>query len=136
MSETEATSTIWPIYALRAWLGALLSQIRRAREDLETRIENAEKEVARLRRQHERAGPIIESLQEVVGVVDARLRQIRDTDFTRSPEKHGAADKEPEHQHGHEHPEPHAASGDHSGDNTPSESEPSNGPPVGRGRRR
>jgi hypothetical protein len=136
MSETDVTRTIWPIYALRAWLGALLSQIRRAREDLEARIEIAEKEVARLRRQHERAGPIIQALQDVVELVDARLRQIRDADFARSPEKHAApTDNEPKHEHGREHPE-HSGKGDHPERDTLRESEPSNDPPAARGRRR
>lgn len=97
MSETDATRTIWPSYALRAWLGALLSQTSRARENLETRIDAAEKEVARLRRQHERSGSVIESLQVAISHVDARLRQIRDTELAPSPEEHSApAHKEPE----------------------------------------
>jgi chromosome segregation ATPase len=92
MSETtKIESAIWPTYALRAWVGALLAQTRRAREDLEARIEAAEKEVARLRRQHERADTVIESLQGTIEQVDARLSRIRDINLTASAEKHDEA---------------------------------------------
>jgi hypothetical protein len=87
MSEPEIESAMWPSYALRAWVGALLAQTRRAREDLEARIDAAEKEVARLRRQHERAGSVIESLQGTIQEIDARLSRIRDIDLPASAGK-------------------------------------------------
>jgi hypothetical protein len=89
MRDTDVERTIWPTYALRAWLGALVAHVRRSRHDLEARIDAAEKEVARLRRQHERAGSVIESLEDSIGRVDARLRQTRDTEPPRSFESHG-----------------------------------------------
>jgi septal ring factor EnvC (AmiA/AmiB activator) len=101
MSDTEAARTVWPTYAMRAWLGALLAHIRRTRHDVELRIDATEKEVARLRRQHERAGSVIDELQDAIARVDERLRQVRDT--------------EPGHRHGepgHGHDErPHPESG-------------------------
>jgi hypothetical protein len=79
MSDTDTERMTWPTYALRAWLGALVAHVRRSRHELEARIDAAEKEAARLRRHHERAGSVIESLEESIGRVDARLRQTRDT---------------------------------------------------------
>jgi len=91
MSETDSHKAIWPTFALRAWLGALHAQVRRARETLEHRIDATEKEVARLRRQHERAGTVIEALQEAMRKVDERLRLVRDTEYLSSAEKHGGS---------------------------------------------
>lgn len=71
---------IWPTYALRAWLTALQAQTRRAQEDLQSRIDSHEKEIARLRRQHERAATVLNSLQGTIDQVDGRLRQVRDSD--------------------------------------------------------
>jgi len=98
MSDHDPTGPSWPTYALRAWLAALLAETRRVRHDLVGRIDAAEKEAARLRRQHERSATVIESLEDSIARVDARLRPIRDTDPPRPAETH-----EPEHAH----PEPH-----------------------------
>lgn len=106
MSEIDAAKALWPTYALRAWLGALMAQIRRTRQDLEIRIDAAEKEVARLRRQDERAGSVIELLQDAIGQVDERLREVRDTHVLAPAEKRG----EPEHERsGDEHAQHRAA---------------------------
>lgn len=84
MGETApnqaAIQEIWPTYALRAWLTSLQAQTRRAQEDLEARIDTHEKEIARLRRQHERAATILHSLQATIERVDARLRHVRDSE--------------------------------------------------------
>jgi septal ring factor EnvC (AmiA/AmiB activator) len=111
MSDTDVERTIWPTYALRAWLGALVAHVRRSRHDLEARIDSTEKEAARLRRQHERAGSVIESLEDSIQRVDARLSQARDTDSARSRTPHG------DHAHeGSEHrSESDADQGEHTG---------------------
>jgi 2,3-bisphosphoglycerate-independent phosphoglycerate mutase len=97
MSET-AGNLLWPTYALRAWLEALSGEIRRAREDLENRINLAEKEVARLRRLHERAGHVIESLQQSISKVDMRLHQLGDIEPGPSVAEHQESPhKSPEH---------------------------------------
>jgi hypothetical protein len=93
-TETEIESAIWPSYALRAWVGALLAQTHRAREDLEARIDAAEKELKRLRRQHERAGTVIESLQRGIERIDARLSRTRDFGLTASAGKRDEAPQE------------------------------------------
>lgn len=105
MSET-AGNVLWPTYALRAWLEALSGEIRRAREDLENRINLAEKEVARLRRLHERAGNVIESLQQSISKVDMRLHQLGDSEPGPSVAEH----QEPPHkspEHSSSEPDPH-----------------------------
>lgn len=110
MSESDASKAIWPSYALRAWLGALLTQTHRAQTELESRINTTEKELARLRRQHERAGSVIQSLQGATGKVDARLRQILDTEVPPTGVNRGApAAKESEDKNRQEHPEPEPA---------------------------
>ena len=107
MSEFDASKAIWPSYALRAWLAALLTQMHRAQTELENRINTTEKELARLRRQHERAGAVIQSLQGATGKVDARLRQILDTEVPPIGTNRGApAAKESEDKNCREHPEP------------------------------
>jgi hypothetical protein len=99
MSDIDAERTIWPTYALRAWLGALVAHVRRSRQDLEARIESTEKEAARLHRQHERAGSVIESLEDSIKRVDARLSQARDTPAARSPTHSGPGDPDKEKTH-------------------------------------
>ena len=105
MSETapnQATpQEIWPTYALRAWLTALQAQTRRAQEDLEARIDSHEKEIARLRRQHARAGTVLHSLQETIDRVDAQLRHVRDSEsFAKaaSAEQHAHHPEREEHE--------------------------------------
>lgn len=102
MSETAPNQgrpqTIWPTYALRAWLTSLQAQTRRGQEDVEARIDSHEKEIARLRRQHARADEVLRSLQETIERVDARLRQVRDSDaFAKSASAEMPAHK-PEHE--------------------------------------
>ncbi|HUA35826.1 MAG TPA: hypothetical protein VMA09_19605 [Candidatus Binataceae bacterium] len=75
MSEPHSASALWPTHALRAWLEALSGQIHRARDDLERRINSAEKELARMRRLQERASHVLQSLHDSIGKVDARLHQ-------------------------------------------------------------
>jgi hypothetical protein len=79
MTEREASTMLWPTYALRAWLTALLGQIERARAEIDARVEDHEKEIARLRAQMQRSGPIITSLSAAIESVDNVLRRTRDT---------------------------------------------------------
>jgi chromosome segregation ATPase len=74
-------SMLWPTYALRAWLTALLGQVERSRAEIDTRVEYHEKEIAHLQAQKQRSGPVIESLREAIGSVDDVLRRTRDTEI-------------------------------------------------------
>jgi len=147
MSEPDTERTIWPTYAMRAWLGALVAYVRRSRHDLEARIDAAEKEVARLRRYHERAGTVIESLEDALGRVDARLRQTRDTGPARSFESHGGSARgEAEHtqesgpagrEYGAPHDPPEGPEKDKARDPKATDAAPENpSPPRGAGRAR
>jgi hypothetical protein len=69
---------LWPTYALRAWMTALLGQMERTRDDLGARVEAHEKELARLRAQKERSSIVITALREALGSVDHVLRRMRD----------------------------------------------------------
>jgi hypothetical protein len=81
MPEANSQSAHWPTYALRAWMTALLGQMERARDDLDTRVEAHEKELARLRAQKERSNVVIASLREAIASVDNVLRGTRDSEL-------------------------------------------------------
>ena len=87
MPNAVTDSTHWPTYALRAWMAALLGQMERARDALDTRVETQEKELARLRAQKERSNVVITSLHEALASVDNVLRRTRDTDVQREQEQ-------------------------------------------------
>jgi ABC-type transporter Mla subunit MlaD len=87
MLEANPKSAHWPTYALRAWMTALLGQMERARDDLDTRVEAHEKELARLRAQKERSNMVIESLRAAVASVDNVLRGTRDSELQREQEQ-------------------------------------------------
>jgi hypothetical protein len=80
MSEQELPNALWPTYALRAWLTSLVAQVRSSRSEAVAQIEHHEVEVARLRRQLERSDEVLRSLDEVTGLVDDRLRRVRDSE--------------------------------------------------------
>jgi ABC-type transporter Mla subunit MlaD len=86
MSDIDTSKSVWPSYALRAWLAALLAATNKAKSDLEERIDATEKELARLRRQRERTNSVIQSLQGATSKVDAHLSQILDFKDTVSRE--------------------------------------------------
>jgi hypothetical protein len=103
--KTDTLKSLWPTYALRAWLTALLAQTQHGVEDLDSRRKGFELEIARLRNQRERSEKVIASLQQAVERVDAVLRRARDTsvvfgDDTREREesgrKPGGAERTPE----------------------------------------
>ena len=95
MNERRLGSEIWPTQALRAWLEALTGEIRRTREELENRISLAEKEAARLRRLHERAGQVIESLRDSIGKVDIRLQELGGIEPATPSEPENSSPKNP-----------------------------------------
>jgi septal ring factor EnvC (AmiA/AmiB activator) len=89
MSKDEDLKMLLPTYALRAWLTALLGATERAREELNSRVESHEKEIARLRAQMQRSGTVITSLRAAIESVDNVLRRTRDVDVKReSPRTH------------------------------------------------
>jgi C4-type Zn-finger protein len=94
---------LWPTYALRAWLTALLGLMERAKAELDTRIEYHEKEIGRLRAQIERSGTVITSLQEAIKSVDNVLRRTRDqqakSEVERSTSETRELSKEPDQDH-------------------------------------
>jgi hypothetical protein len=80
MNVRENPAALWPTYAMRAWLAALVAETRRSQLELDARIEHFEKEVARLQKQKERSRKVVESLNESIGIVDNVLRRVRDTE--------------------------------------------------------
>ena len=78
MTEPSAPTMLWPTYALRAWLTALLGQLERAGADIDARLEDHENAMKRLRAQKERSAIVINSLREAIGGVDTVLRETRD----------------------------------------------------------
>lgn len=83
MNEREAASMLWPSYALRAWLTAMLGALERADSELDARIESHEKEIVRLRSQKQRSETVVLSLREALTSVDNVLRQTRDKELSR-----------------------------------------------------
>jgi len=87
--DEEDLKMLSPTFALRAWLAALLGATERAREELNSRVESHEKEIARLRAQMQRSGTVITSLRAAIGSVDNVLRRTRDVDVkSDSPRTH------------------------------------------------
>jgi hypothetical protein len=80
MNQQEQLKGVWPTYALRAWLTSLVAQVRSSRSEAVAQIEHHEVEIARLRRQMERSDEVLVSLDEVIGLVDDRLRRVRDSE--------------------------------------------------------
>ena len=78
MNERDKPAVLWPTYALRAWLSALVSETHRSQLEVDARIELFEKEIARLHKQKERSKKVMESLRESIGIVDDVLRRVRD----------------------------------------------------------
>ncbi len=80
MSDHDAAN-MWPTFALRAWLAALLAQTRRVSERLEKQIGLHERMIARLREKIERSHTVVRSLEEALGTVDNVLRRVRDSEM-------------------------------------------------------
>ncbi len=100
MTEHDA-GKLWPTYALRAWIGALLAQNRRVSQRLEARIGLHERMITHLRHQIERSHKVIGSLEEALVSVDNALRRHWDAEIVKA-QREGEA--------GHERHEPPAAS--------------------------
>ena len=94
IGEVHATEQLWPSYALRAWLGALLSQIRRVHAGVEKRIDLHERIIARLREKLERSHSVIRALEESLERVDGALRNVRDSEILEAHERAAAAARE------------------------------------------
>jgi len=88
MTEQERFKGLWPTYALRAWLTALVTQVRTSRDDVAAQIGHFEHEIARLRGQLERSDEVMRSLGEVIELVDDRLRRVRDSESYGGPAVH------------------------------------------------
>lgn len=95
MTEPKDATMLWPTYALRAWMTALLGQMERAKDELETRAEAYEKELARLRGQKERSAIVITSLREALGAVDGVLRRTRDAEVIHDRERAEGKENDP-----------------------------------------
>src|SRR4051812_13532284 len=91
MADPNVQNMLWPTYALRAWLTALLGQMERASDDVDTRVEAHEKEIARLRAQKQRSAVVITSLREALGSVDTVLRRTRDSETGEKQQVRGGA---------------------------------------------
>jgi hypothetical protein len=68
-------------YGLRAWAAWLTSQISKAQPELERRIDEHQREIARLRGTMERSSSVLESLRATVQQLDEVLRNVHDTDI-------------------------------------------------------
>jgi septal ring factor EnvC (AmiA/AmiB activator) len=90
MNEQDRSKQLWPTYALRAWLAALVAQVRAFRGEVESQIAHFEHEIARLRRQLERSEEVTRALNEVIDLVDDRLRRVRDSESYAAPQEHAA----------------------------------------------
>ena len=95
-------SKLWPTFAFRAWLAALLAHTRRVEERLHARIGLHERMVARLREKIERSRAVADSLGKALGTVDDVLRHVRDDEILaehRGEEHRGAEPPHPGGQH-------------------------------------
>jgi len=72
---------LWPTFAFRAWLAAVLAQTRRLGERLEARIGWHEQIISRLREKVQRSHTVAHSLEEALGTVDNLLRRVRDSEI-------------------------------------------------------
>jgi hypothetical protein len=93
---TPAAASLWPTYALRAWLSALLLQTQQAEAEIQQRIEGHEREIDRLRVQIKRSAPVITSLGDAIGKVDEVLRRKLDTELPKERPKAATASPAPE----------------------------------------
>jgi len=80
------TMSLYPTYALRAWLTALHVQTQRVQSEMQASIQSHESEIARLRQQIEHAGEVVKSLEHAIERVDATLQRRRDVDTTHKPD--------------------------------------------------
>jgi hypothetical protein len=85
-SKSTAPSSLYPTYALRAWLTALLAQTQKAQSEARETIRIREAEIARLREQIDRSGDVVKSLQDALERVDNVLRHKRDVQINREIE--------------------------------------------------
>lgn len=69
------------VYALRAWVGALHSQIGRAQSGLRRQIGEHQREITRLRGAMERSESVLQSLRTSIEELDQILRDVHDTDL-------------------------------------------------------
>jgi len=82
-------TSVYPTYALRAWLTALLAQTQVAQTNMQASIRNHETEIQRLREQIDHAGGVVKSLEHAIQRVDNELRRKRDVDATREIHNEG-----------------------------------------------
>jgi hypothetical protein len=95
-------TSLWPTYALRAWLTTLLVQTQQAELDLKHRIEDREKELERMREQAKRSPQVVQSLHEAIARVDTALKRKLDVEQapketskeTSTPARHAGSDTE------------------------------------------
>jgi hypothetical protein len=80
MNETDPAPSLWPTYALRAWLSAVHGQTQQARSQIEAYVDYHENEIKRLRGQMERATKVLDSLEDSIKLVDDALRSVRDSE--------------------------------------------------------
>lgn len=68
-------------YALRAWAAWLQTQISKAQPDLERKIDEHQREIARLRGAIQRSGSVLKSLRTTIEQLDETLRDVHDTEI-------------------------------------------------------
>ena len=90
-----AALSLWPTYALRAWLTALLVQTQQAETALKYRIEDGERDLERMRDQAKRSTQVVKSLQSAIDKVDDLLRRRRDAELAKAGEPAPRARPEP-----------------------------------------
>jgi hypothetical protein len=88
MTDHDA-GKIWPTFAFRAWLAALLAQTRNVHERLEKRIGWHERIIAHLREKVERSRSVIRSLEEALEKVDRTLQRVRDSEILNEQRRSG-----------------------------------------------
>ena len=70
--------SLYPTYALRAWLTALLAQTQKAQTEMQAGILTREAEIEHLRRQIDNSAGVVKSLESAIERVDDALRRQRD----------------------------------------------------------
>jgi site-specific recombinase len=90
-AKAHTMASLYPTYALRAWLTALQLQTQRAQSEIQASIQSHESEIARLRQQFDHAGGVVKSLEHAIERVDATLQRRRDVDATRKPDTGSAS---------------------------------------------
>lgn len=79
-SYVQNLKSLYPTYALRSWLTALLAQTQQAQHDITVSISNHEAQIASLRQHLEHSDEVVKSLQHAIDRVDSALQVRRDVD--------------------------------------------------------